>query len=45
MAGQHALATVGDEPDADGISALHKAIAVVLNFMNPVGTGRRAVGR
>jgi hypothetical protein len=23
----------------------HKAIAVVLNFMNPVGAGRRAIGR
>ena len=29
----------------DGISTRHKAIAVVLNLMNPVGAGRRAVGR
>ena len=29
----------------DGISPRHKAIAVVLNLMNPVGAGRRAVGK
>ena len=28
----------------DGISTRHQAIAVVLNFMNPVGAGRRAIG-
>jgi hypothetical protein len=39
------VAAPGNQPDADGISARHKAIAVVLNLMNPVGAGRRAVGR
>ena len=39
------IAAPGDQPDADGISTRHKAIAVVLNLMNPVGAGRRTVGR
>ena len=38
------IAAPGDQPDADGISPRHKAIAVVLNLMNPVGAGRRTVG-
>ena len=39
------IAAPGDQPDADGIPTRHKAIAVVLNLMNPVGAGRRTVGR
>ena len=38
------IAAPGNQPDADGISPRHKAIAVVLNLMNPVGAGRRTVG-
>jgi hypothetical protein len=39
------IAAPDNEPDADGISTRHKAIAVVLDLVNPVGAGRRAVGR
>jgi len=39
------IAALSYQPDADGISTRHKAVAVVLNLMNPVGAGRRAVGR
>jgi hypothetical protein len=39
------IAASSDEPDADGISPRHKAIAVVLNLMNPVCAGRWTVGR
>ena len=39
------VAAPGNQPDADGIAPRHQAIAVVLDFVNPVGAGRRAVGR
>jgi hypothetical protein len=38
------VTAAGDEPDADGIPTRHKAIAVVLNLMNPIGTRGRTVG-
>jgi hypothetical protein len=39
------IAAPGDEPDADRIPTRHQPVAVVLNLMNPVGAGRRAVRR
>ena len=39
------IAAPGNQPDADGIAPRHQAVAVVLDFVNPVGAGRRAVGR
>jgi hypothetical protein len=39
------IAAPGNQPDADGISTRHKAVAVVLNLLNPVGAGRRTIGR
>ena len=38
------VAPTGDKPDADRIAPRHKAVAVVLDLMNPVGAGRRTVG-
>jgi hypothetical protein len=38
------VAAPGDQPEADGISPRHKAIAVVLDLVNPVGAGRQAIG-
>src|SRR5262245_43785236 len=37
-------AVAGEKPDAGGVSAHHQAIAVMLDFVNPVGPGRRLVG-
>jgi len=34
-----------DQPDAERIAPGHQPVAVVLDLMNPVGTGRRLVGR
>jgi CheY-like chemotaxis protein len=39
------IAASGDEPDAHGIAARHQPVAVVLDLMNPVRPGRRAIGR
>jgi hypothetical protein len=39
------IASPGHEPDADGIPTRHKAIAVVLNFVDPVSPRWRTVGR
>ena len=39
------VAAPGNQPDADGIAPRHQPVAVVLDLMQPVGAGRRAVGR
>ena len=39
------IAAPGDEPDAHGIAPGHQPVAVVLDFVQPAGAGRRAVGR
>ena len=31
-------------PDADGSAPGHEPIPIVLDFVNPIGAGRRAVG-
>ena len=39
------VAAAGDQPDADRIATRHETIAVVLDLVNPAGSGRRTVGR
>ena len=39
------VAAPGNQPDADGIAPGHQPIAVVLDFVQPAGAGRRTVGR
>jgi hypothetical protein len=39
------IAPAGDQPDAHGVAAGHEPEAVVLDLVNPVGAGRRLVGR
>ena len=38
------IAVAGDETNTTGISPCHDAEAVVLDLMNPAGTGRRHFG-
>jgi hypothetical protein len=35
----------GDQPDADRITPRHQPIAIVLDLVNPLWAGRRAIGR
>jgi hypothetical protein len=42
---REAIAVAGNQPVVDEISPRHKAIAVILDLMNPIGAGRRAIGR
>jgi hypothetical protein len=39
------VAAPGNQPDADGVAPGHQPVTVVLDLVNPVGAGRRAVGR
>ena len=39
------MAVAGQQPDANGITAGHKPVAVMFDLVNPVGTGRGLVGR
>jgi hypothetical protein len=38
------VASARDQPDADGVAPGHEPVAVVLDLVNPVEAGRRAVG-
>ena len=39
------VASARGQPDADRVAPGHEAIPIMLDFVNPVGAGRRAVGR
>jgi len=45
LARRPVVAPAGDQPDAHRVSAGHQPEAVVLDLVNPVGAGRRLVGR
>ena len=45
VAGRPVVAPAGNQPDAHGIAAGHEPEPVVLDLVNPVGAGRRLVGR
>jgi hypothetical protein len=40
-----AIVPCGDQLDAHGVAPDHQPIAVMLDLVNPIGAGRRTVGR
>ena len=41
VAGRPVVASTGNQPDAHRVAPGHEPIPVVLDFVNPVGAGRR----